>query len=101
MTNEAKGLDNVNDVVEEAVMDAETAKVAQEKSKEAMAELEKTEKMEKLVEIKRNLELAKVEIKSEDVDLLVKEMLVSKERADRLLRQHGGDVEKALYELIG
>jgi len=75
--------------------------MAQEKSKAAMAELEKTEKLEKLAEIKRNVELANVEIKNDDVELLMNEMLVSKEKAELLLRQQNGDVEKALYELIG
>uniref|UniRef100_A0A7S3PQB2 Nascent polypeptide-associated complex subunit alpha-like UBA domain-containing protein n=1 Tax=Aplanochytrium stocchinoi TaxID=215587 RepID=A0A7S3PQB2_9STRA len=101
MADDQKDLDTVNDVVEEAVMDAETAKMAQEKSKAAMAELEKTEKLEKLAEIKRNVELANVEIKNDDVELLMNEMLVSKEKAELLLRQQNGDVEKALYELIG
>merc|ERR1712212_916496 len=48
----------------------------------------------------RERELAKVAVSKEDIDLIVNEMEVKKDRADRVLREHGGDVVSALTALI-
>eukprot|EP00092_Neocalanus_flemingeri_P026373 GFUD01028589.1.p1 GENE.GFUD01028589.1~~GFUD01028589.1.p1 ORF type:complete len:139 (-),score=61.00 GFUD01028589.1:23-439(-) len=45
-------------------------------------------------------ELAKVVISKEHVDLIIHEMELSKEKAERTLREHGGDVVQALITLV-
>ena len=44
--------------------------------------------------------MAKVVIAKEDVELIVQEMEIPKEKADRVLREHGGDVVAALTALV-
>merc|ERR1712123_340475 len=48
----------------------------------------------------RERELAKVVISKEHVDLIMHEMELPKEKAERTLREHGGDVVKALTALV-
>ncbi|XP_017776560.1 PREDICTED: huntingtin-interacting protein K [Nicrophorus vespilloides] len=47
----------------------------------------------------REKELLKVSIKKEDVDLIVKEMEISRSQAERTLREHHGNVVNALITL--
>ncbi|CAD7085378.1 unnamed protein product [Hermetia illucens] len=47
----------------------------------------------------KELELQKIHIKKEDVELIVSEMLISKPQAEKILREHSGDVVAALQEL--
>ena len=47
----------------------------------------------------REKELAKVSIKKEDVELSVKEMEISKDKAERTLREHAGNIVEALASL--
>ena len=47
----------------------------------------------------REKELAKVSIKKEDVELIVKEMEISKDKAERTLREHAGNIVEALASL--
>ena len=47
----------------------------------------------------REIELAKVSIKKEDVDLIVEEMEISKTMAERTLREHAGNIVEALASL--
>ena len=49
--------------------------------------------------IAREKELAKVSIKKEDVELIVKEMEISKDKAERTLREHAGNIVEALASL--
>lgn len=49
--------------------------------------------------IAREKELLKVLIKKEDVDLIVREMEISRIKAERTLREHHGNVVKALIAL--
>jgi NACalpha-BTF3-like transcription factor len=44
--------------------------------------------------------VVQVVVNKEDVDLIVNEMEIPRERADRTLREHGGDVVKALCALV-
>ncbi len=44
--------------------------------------------------------IVQVVVNKEDVDLIVNEMEIPRERADRTLREHGGDVVKALCALV-
>jgi len=48
----------------------------------------------------RERELAKVVISKEHVDLIMHEMELPKDKAERTLREHGGDVVKALTALV-
>ena len=48
----------------------------------------------------RERELAKVVISKEHVDLIMHEMELPKEKAERTLREHGGDVVMALTALV-
>merc|ERR1711915_1111089 len=48
----------------------------------------------------RERELAKVPVNKDDVQLIVSEMEMSKEAADRCLREHAGDVTAALTALV-
>ena len=48
----------------------------------------------------RERELAKVAISKEDVELIVSEMEISKEKAERTLREQGGDLVQALTALV-
>jgi NACalpha-BTF3-like transcription factor len=41
-----------------------------------------------------------VTVNKEDIELIVAEMELSKERADRCLREHDGDVVAALTSLV-
>lgn len=47
----------------------------------------------------REKELAKVAIRNEDVDLIAHEMEISKTKAEKTLREHGGNVVSALASL--
>merc|ERR1711874_248639 len=46
--------------------------------------------------VARERELAKVVISKDHVDLIMHEMELPKDQAERILREHGGDVVKAL-----
>ena len=48
----------------------------------------------------REMKLAKVVISKEHVELIMYEMEVPKEKAENTLREHGGDVIKALTFLV-
>lgn len=52
----------------------------------------------KIVEKER--ELAKVPIKKEDVELIIRELEVTKQIAERTLRESGGNLESALTTLV-
>nr|CAD7451375.1 unnamed protein product [Timema bartmani] len=47
----------------------------------------------------RERELLKVSIKKEDVDLIMRELEISRSKAERTLREHHGDVVQALVAL--
>jgi NACalpha-BTF3-like transcription factor len=59
-------------------------------------------KRKKEAEAKAELEkkLATVKVSKEDVDLIATEMEITRARAERVLKQHDGNVEKALHFLI-
>uniref|UniRef100_A0A0K8TQW6 Nascent polypeptide-associated complex subunit alpha-like UBA domain-containing protein n=1 Tax=Tabanus bromius TaxID=304241 RepID=A0A0K8TQW6_TABBR len=45
-------------------------------------------------------ELQKIHVKKEDIELIMNETLISKAQAEKLLREHSGDIVAALEELI-
>jgi NACalpha-BTF3-like transcription factor len=59
-------------------------------------------KRKKEAEQKAELEkrLASVKLKKEDVDLVVAEFEVSKSKAERVLKENDGDLERALFALV-
>jgi len=44
-------------------------------------------------------ELQKIQVKKEDIDLIISEMLISRHHAEKCLREHRGDVVAALEAL--
>ncbi|XP_066995186.1 huntingtin-interacting protein K [Anabrus simplex] len=56
-------------------------------------------KKEAAERIAKERELLKVSIKKEDVDLIVREMEISRNLAERTLREHRGNVVEALISL--
>lgn len=65
-----------------------------------LATLSTEKRNEKLKLIEREKELAKVPIKKEDVELIIREMEVTKTQAERTLRQNEGNVVAALTALV-
>eukprot|EP01112_Ceratiomyxa_fruticulosa_P023167 TRINITY_DN8752_c0_g1_i1.p1 TRINITY_DN8752_c0_g1~~TRINITY_DN8752_c0_g1_i1.p1 ORF type:complete len:115 (-),score=19.36 TRINITY_DN8752_c0_g1_i1:47-391(-) len=51
-------------------------------------------------ESKRQSELAAIKVKAEDIELLVQELEITPERADRSIRENKGNVVDALRSLI-
>lgn len=85
-------LQKVTDYVEEREIDSE-------KSKHAMSSLIET--TSSTTEASTSEEVKqKVDIRPEDVDLIVRELECSKERAVEVLRANNGKVEPALVELV-
>ena len=91
--DEAKGLDSVTDYVEEKEMDKNAVQ-------NAMKELAVAEAAAKKDERAKEKALAKVEIDPKDVDLINGEFEIGKAKAERVLRENGGDVRKALVALL-
>ncbi|XP_055324040.1 huntingtin-interacting protein K [Sitodiplosis mosellana] len=44
-------------------------------------------------------ELQKIHVKKEDIDIIVNELLISRQQAEKVLREHRGDVVNALIAL--
>ena len=68
---------------------------------EAIVAIRKKQEQKKAEKLARERELAKVTISKEHVDLIMSEMELPKEKAERTLREHGGDVVKALTRAFG
>mmetsp|Transcript_6862 Transcript_6862/g.10764 ORF Transcript_6862/g.10764 Transcript_6862/m.10764 type:complete len:113 (-) Transcript_6862:553-891(-) len=86
-------LERLTDFQEEKELD-------QVKVREAMSALAKAERAEAEAQAARERELAAVAIKKEDVDLMEKELEITKQVAERTLREHRGDVVAAIRTLI-
>ncbi|XP_070547108.1 huntingtin-interacting protein K-like [Ptychodera flava] len=56
-------------------------------------------RQEKAAKAQREQDLSKVKVKKEDVDLIVNEMEISKSKAERVLREHNGDIVATLTSL--
>jgi len=67
---------------------------------EAIVAIRKKQEQKKAEKLARERELAKVTISKEHVDLIMTEMEIPKDKAERTLREHGGDVVKALTFLV-
>lgn len=88
----ARDLEKVTDYVEEKEISAQSIGDAMK----AMSDRKTKERAKKQ---ERERELAKVKINKEDVDLIVAEMEITRQIAERTLREHNGDVVEALVAL--
>ena len=91
--DEAQALERMTDVVEEQELDAARAKEAAEAV--AAAEAEEAE-----AHRARERELAAVNIDRSNLAVIADEFLVDKAVAERRLREHGGDVVKAMRSFL-
>ncbi|CAB4065382.1 unnamed protein product [Lepeophtheirus salmonis] len=87
-------LEKVTDYAEEKEILSSTVEL--EDAIRAIRNKREIEASEKLV---REKELAKVEIKKEDVELIMNELEICKSRAERVLREKNGDAVAALTVL--
>ncbi len=89
-------LEKVTDFAEEKEINSSTSTadledaIAGIRSRQLAAQAEKTA---------RERELSKVAVGKEDVDLIVEQMEMTRTKAERCLREHGGDVVEALVAL--
>jgi len=110
-------IDNDNDLTEES--EQEMRRVKEKKHDSGAADLEKVTDYAEETEISasdisgvrglieeevagrlaKEKELLEVQIKKEDVELIVKELEVPQERAERSLREHGGNLIDTLVTL--
>merc|ERR1719356_1705630 len=67
---------------------------------EAIVAIRKKQEQKKAEKLARERELAKVPIKKEEVELIMTEMEIPKDKAERTLREHGGNVVLALTALV-
>merc|ERR1712083_210323 len=67
---------------------------------DAIVAIRKKQDQKKAEKLARERELAKITISKEHVDLIMSEMELPKDKAERTLREHGGDVVKALTALV-
>mmetsp|Transcript_9290 Transcript_9290/g.27814 ORF Transcript_9290/g.27814 Transcript_9290/m.27814 type:complete len:99 (-) Transcript_9290:566-862(-) len=89
----AAGLEKVTDFVEETGVDGS-------KAMGALGALGETVDAKAEAERQREAALAAVKVSKEDVDLIVSELEVARDVADRELRVQGGDVVAALRALV-
>merc|ERR1712062_747698 len=89
----AADLEKVTDYAEEKEIGSSSA------AEDAIAVINNKQVEEAAKRMAREKELAKVSIKKEDVELIVKEMEISKEKAERTLREHAGNIVEALASL--
>lgn len=90
---QSKALDSITDKVEEEELDEE--KLKQEYRK--ILEQDRRDQEEKR---RKEKELAKVKVSKEDVQLIVEEMEVEAEVAERTLKEHKGDVVATLRSFL-
>mmetsp|Transcript_9697 Transcript_9697/g.16835 ORF Transcript_9697/g.16835 Transcript_9697/m.16835 type:complete len:112 (-) Transcript_9697:398-733(-) len=90
---QAKDLERVTDYAEEKELD--TAKVSK-----AMSELQKAHQAEQEAQAAKERELAAVVISKDDVELLERELEITKLEAERLLREHKGNAVSAIRAFI-
>eukprot|EP01114_Cavostelium_apophysatum_P005045 TRINITY_DN1561_c0_g1_i1.p1 TRINITY_DN1561_c0_g1~~TRINITY_DN1561_c0_g1_i1.p1 ORF type:complete len:115 (-),score=33.64 TRINITY_DN1561_c0_g1_i1:11-355(-) len=91
--NQSRDLDKVTDFAEDK--ESIDANTAQRKLRNLLT----TEKKDE-AQLQRERELASVSIKQEDIDLIVGELEITKQKAEVALREHKGDVVAALRHLI-
>ena len=86
-------LDSVTDYVEEKNMDSS-------KTDAAMATLGQSNASAHKLKKKREKELAAVKISKEDLIVIVNEFGISEGKAEQILREQGGNLEKSLTYLV-
>jgi len=89
----AADLEKVTDYAEEKEIDSG-------KLTDAMTAISDKRKKEAESRIEREKVLASVKVKKEDIDVVVNEFEISRPRAERCLREAGGDLKTALTALV-
>jgi NACalpha-BTF3-like transcription factor len=89
---ESKALDSVTDYVEDKQLDASRAQSALSSLAGQQAVL--------LARQRREAELAAVKVNKEDIDAVIRELDVDKFKAERMLRESGGDLYKTLVQFV-
>ncbi|KAJ1496022.1 hypothetical protein T484DRAFT_2942746 [Baffinella frigidus] len=70
------------------------------KAQNALSQLTSAAEAEKAAKLERERELSKVKIDRKDVELIMAEMEVEEAKAERVLRENGGEAIKALRALV-
>mmetsp|Transcript_33815 Transcript_33815/g.46823 ORF Transcript_33815/g.46823 Transcript_33815/m.46823 type:complete len:184 (+) Transcript_33815:228-779(+) len=91
--DESKAFDRVTDIVTERELDTN-------KVQNAMMRLAVSTREQEQRTLERDRELAKVVIQTEDVEIIASQFEMDKKRAERILREHNGDVIVALQFLV-
>ncbi|XP_030370971.1 huntingtin-interacting protein K [Scaptodrosophila lebanonensis] len=90
---EAQDLERVTDYAEEKEISA--ANISS-----AVAQFGSQRSKENELRVAKEKELQKVQVKKEDIELIMNELLVSKAQAEKVLREQSGDVVAALEAII-
>jgi len=90
---QAAALDSVTDYVADKEID-------EARVKDALSDLRNAQESEKANEARRHNELMAVKINAEDVATIEGEFEIPKKDAEMKLRECGGDLKKALTELV-
>ncbi|CEO94933.1 Nascent polypeptide-associated complex subunit alpha-like UBA domain-containing protein [Plasmodiophora brassicae] len=91
--DERRDLERVTDFVEETEIDAPQVS-------SAITMIAEEEKRSQAAKVAREKELRMVKIDPAHVELIAQQMDIDQEKAERILREHGGDPVKALRTLI-
>ncbi len=89
----AADLEKVTDYAEEKEIDSG-------KLTDAMTAISDKRKKEAETKVEREKALASVKVKKEDIDVVVNEFEVGRPKAERCLREAGGDLKTALTALV-
>ncbi|KAK7096040.1 huntingtin-interacting protein K-like [Littorina saxatilis] len=89
----AADLEKVTDYVEEA-------EISSKNLDDAMKVVSDQQTRETKAKQEKEKELSKVKINKDDVDLIIQEMEIPRMKAERVLREHKGNVVDALTELV-
>eukprot|EP00128_Syssomonas_multiformis_P017379 Colp12_sorted_trinity150504_noHs@12748 len=94
-----KGHDSGKNDLEKVTDFAEEKEIDTADMNQAMSFIEQKQKKATEERAQRAAELAKVVVKDEDVNVIVEEFELSKDKATTVLREHKGDLEAALRHL--
>ena len=89
----AADLEKVTDYAEEKEIDTD-------KLTDAMTAISDKRRKEAEAKVEREKVLASAKVKKEDIDVVVSEFEVGRPRAERCLREAGGDLKTALTALV-
>mmetsp|Transcript_12102 Transcript_12102/g.34019 ORF Transcript_12102/g.34019 Transcript_12102/m.34019 type:complete len:105 (-) Transcript_12102:160-474(-) len=95
----------VNKRAEQRELDAitdhhEERELNQSKVQNAMRDIAESQKADKEAQQKREKELAAVKVNKADIDVIAKEFEIDSKKAERRLRECGGDLAQSLKSLL-